>query len=239
MKSKKKGALFLIGGAADTVFADFVRLAGGSSAHIAVITHASGEAKESGDNIAAALRQLGVTRVSVLLPNRRNLPAGVTAIYIGGGDQNRLVKLTEANGLAQQIRDANRRGVLVAGTSAGAAGAVQVMIAGDNNWKKRIRLGAVLFGTGLCLRANLIVDTHFGQRKRQSRLRIALGMFDDVVGLGLDEDTAAYIVGDTVEVFGKRKVRLYTRDGGTEFRSIARGCKETTYSAGGKFALVY
>jgi cyanophycinase len=240
MNTRISGALFLIGGAADLVFADFVRLAGGPSAHIVVIPHASGSPRQSGNAIRDALRKQGVTRITIITPRgEQRLPSDTDAIFIGGGDQNRLVKLLDASGLGQQIRDANRRGVLVAGTSAGAAGAAHVMMAGetDDYQKGVIKQGTILLGKGLCLRSGVVFDTHFGQRKRQARLRMALGTMDAVIGLGLDEDTAAYITGNNVEVFGAGKVWVYTAGGGTDFVTIAQAATERTFTAGEKFTL--
>ncbi len=240
MNTKIPGALFLIGGAADLVFADFVDLAGGPSAHIVVITHASGSPRQSGNAIRDALRKHGVTRITIITPRgEQKLPTDTDAIFIGGGDQNRLVKLLDRSGLGQQVRDANRRGVLVAGTSAGAAGAAYVMMAGetDDYRKGVIKQGTVLLGKGLCLKSGVVFDTHFDQRKRQARLRMVLGAMDAVSGLGLDEDTAAYITGNDIKIYGAGKVWVYTTGGGTDFETIARAATETTYSAGDKFTL--
>jgi cyanophycinase len=240
MHTTSRGALFLIGGAAELVFADFVRLAGGPSAHIVVITHASSSPRQSGNAISDALRKHGVTRVTVITPRgEQRLPTDTDAVYIGGGDQNRLVRLLDASGLAQQIRDANRRGALVAGTSAGAAAASYVMMAGetDDYRKGVIKQGTIRLGIGLCLRSGVVVDTHFGERKRHARLRMAVGTMDAVIGVGLDEDTAAYITGNDVEVFGAGKVWVYTAGGGTDFETIARAATERNYSVGEKFTL--
>jgi cyanophycinase len=234
-----KGALFLVGGAADKAFADFVRLAGGPSVHIAVLTHASEVPQKRADEISASLQQCGVSRITILMPEHATLPQDVDAVFISGGDQNRLVELLDKNGLGQQVRDANRRGVLVGGTSAGAACVAYVMMAGNtDDWAEdTLKLGTVLLGKGLCLRSAIVVDTHFGNRNRQSRLKVVLGMLDDIVGIGLDEDTAVHIAGDTVEVFGVGKARIYTRGDGSEFLTIAKGTVEITYSAGNKFTL--
>lgn len=240
LNMKLTGALFLIGGGADLVFADFAHLAGGRSAHIVVITHASRSPRESGDAIVAGLLKHGVTRVTVITPEGdQRLPAGTTAILIGGGDQNRLVKLLEGSGLGQEIRDANRRGILVGGTSAGAAAAAHVMMAGetDDYRKGVIKQGTILLGKGLCLLSGVVIDTHFRQRVRQARLRMALGTMDGVVGVGLDEDTAVYIKGRHVRVYGSGKVSVYTAGGGTTFQTIARKAKRRLYRAGDKFRL--
>lgn len=237
----KKGALFLVGGAADTVYADFVRLAGGPSAHIAILTHASEVPQKRADEISAGLKASGVTRITVLMPDDTQLPDDVDGIFISGGNQLTVVKLLEKSGLGQQIRDANRRGVIIGGTSAGAAAAGFLMLIGNTEeWyedRDAIRLGRVILWKGLGLRSGIVFDTHFGQRKRQTRLRMVLGMFDDIIGIGLDEDTAVYINGDNCEVFGVDKVCVYTRGAGNDFQSIAKESIETTYSKGDKFLL--
>lgn len=238
MEIRENGALFLIGGSADTVIEDYVRLAGGPTAHVVIITHASSVPEEAGNEIADQLRTYGVTQITVMLPDDHDLPADVDAIYIAGGDQNRLVDRLDESGLAQQVRDAVRRGVL-AGTSAGAAAAAFVMVAGNtDDWDKDVvDARKVLFAKGLCLRAGIVVDTHFGQRRRQNRMRTAVGMFEGVVGIGLDEDTAVYITGNDCEVFGAGTVWVYTRNGGDDFLSIARNAIERTFTAGQKFKL--
>lgn len=260
--SNSRGALFLIGGGAEKVYADFVRIAG-EDAHFVVLTHASEVPKQRRDTIAKGLIAAGARRITAFLPSGyvtritaengvetgRNtrfekiavLPEDVGAIFISGGGQDRLVELLTKNGMAQQVRDANRRGVPVAGTSAGAAAAAFVMM-NDNsdewsNDRSLIKVGAIELDMGLCLIPGIVFDTHFGERKRQTRLRMALGMLDGVIGIGMDEDTTVCIIGDQCEVFGVGKVRVYTRGGGNDFVSIARGAIETEYVAGEKFTL--
>jgi hypothetical protein len=51
-------------------------------------------------------------------------------------------------------------------------------------------------GRGLGLLRNLIVDQHFEQRTRLGRLLAVVSQSPQLVGLGLDEDTAAIVYGD-------------------------------------------
>ena len=56
---------------------------------------------------------------------------------------------------------------------------------------------------GLGLTNKFIVDQHFRERDRLGRLLTALAYNPFAVGLGLDEDTAAFIrPGDTLDVVG-------------------------------------
>src|SRR5262245_40888104 len=96
-KSKApKASFFLIGGAADQVLADFVKLAGGDKANIAIITHASATPAETGDDLQNTFTALGVKRSTVILPSSKvGLPKDANAVYICGGDQSRLKRLLD------------------------------------------------------------------------------------------------------------------------------------------------
>jgi cyanophycinase len=63
--------------------------------------------------------------------------------------------------------------------------------------------GSVRLAPGLGLTNRLIIDQHFRERDRLGRLITALAYNPFAVGLGLDEDTAAFIGADeTLEVEG-------------------------------------
>ena len=102
----------------------------------------------------------------------------------------------------------NAGGVHVAGTSAGAAFLSEHMIAyGDEGAAPRA--GMVSLAPGLGLTNRIVVDQHFRQRDRLGRLLAALALNPFAVGLGLDEDTAAFIGPDeTLEVVGSGSVTV-------------------------------
>jgi cyanophycinase len=85
----------------------------------------------------------------------------------------------------------------VAGTSAGAAFVSSHMIAfGDDGQTPRSDM--VTLAPGLALTRRVIVDQHFRQRDRLGRLIAAISYNPKHVGIGLDEDTAAFIDPDDV-----------------------------------------
>jgi cyanophycinase len=110
--------------------------------------------------------------------------------------------------VAKAIRLMNARGVHVAGTSAGAAFLSEHMIAfGEEGASPRV--GSVTLSAGLGLTNRIIIDQHFRQRDRLGRLLTALAYNPFAVGMGLDEDTAAFIGPDeTVEVVGSGAVTV-------------------------------
>ena len=110
--------------------------------------------------------------------------------------------------VATQLRRMNARGVHVAGTSAGAAFTSEHMIAcGDEG--PTPRAGMVSLAPGLGLTNRVIVDQHFRQRDRIGRLLAALAFNPFAVGVGVDEDTAAFIGPDeTLEVVGSGAITI-------------------------------
>jgi cyanophycinase len=100
------------------------------------------------------------------------------------------------------VRALNAAGVPVAGTSAGAAFISEHMIAFGDEGSTPVA-GSVRLAAGLGLTNRFIIDQHFRQRDRLGRLLTALAFNPFAVGLGLDEDTAAFIAPDhTVHVEG-------------------------------------
>ena len=125
-----------------------------------------------------------------------------TGIFLGGGDQVKLVSILGGSPVGEAIRDAYIRGAIVGGTSAGAAALAKTTLAG-NEVDESGNLVEQYIGPGLGLiRDPAIIDTHFSQRRRLYRLFVALAEFPELLGLGIDEDTAIVLNGDIGRVIG-------------------------------------
>jgi cyanophycinase len=110
--------------------------------------------------------------------------------------------------VAKLIRLRNANGVTVGGTSAGASILSEHMIAAGDEGSSLIA-GSVRMAPGLGLTNRFIIDQHFRQRDRLGRLLTALAYNPFAVGIGLDEDTAAFIAADeTLEVEGSGGVTI-------------------------------
>jgi cyanophycinase len=118
-------------------------------------------------------------------------------VFLTGGNQLRLSTTLGGTTCAKQLRAMNAAGVHVAGTSAGAAFLSEHMIAYGEEGSTP-RSGMVSLAPGLGLTNRVIVDQHFRQRDRLGRLLTALAFNPFAVGIGLDEDTAAFIDPDDV-----------------------------------------
>ena len=118
-----------------------------------------------------------------------------TGLFITGGSQLKLSSALGGTEIAETIRRRHAAGMVVAGTSAGAALLSEHMIAlGESGATPRRRL--VHLAKGLGLAPDLIIDQHFRRRDRLGRLLTALSYNPAPLGVGIDEDTAAIISGD-------------------------------------------
>lgn len=211
----KRGWIVPIGGGEEkeqhaVILERFVQLCGGRDARVAVIPTAS-KLADTGDRYAAIFKELGVADVEVMdFDTRRDSDesgrvaalADCDGVFLTGGNQLRLATLLGGTNVARALRELNARGGHIAGTSAGASFLSEHMIAfGDDD--RTPHAGSVTLAPGLGLTNRVVIDQHFTQRGRLGRLITALAFNPFLVGLGLDEDTAAFIGPDqTVEVEG-------------------------------------
>ncbi|HMV31387.1 MAG: cyanophycinase [Gemmatimonadales bacterium] len=216
-----RGYIIPIGGAEEkihdpAILKRFAKLCGGREARIAIIPTAS-LASDTGRRYEALFDDLGV-RSAVALPLESRADCEdtdtlaqlerATGVFLTGGNQLRLATHLGGTPIAKTIRILNARGVHVAGTSAGAAFLSEHMIAfGEEGASPRA--GSVTLSPGLGLTNRVVIDQHFRQRDRLGRLLTALAYNPFAVGLGLDEDTAAFIGPDEiVEVMGSGGVTV-------------------------------
>lgn len=211
-----RGYIIPIGGAEDRVRSPaildrFVEVCGGKRARIAIIPTAS-SLEETGPGYERVFRDLGVGAARALPFNTRadcDNPSYVKrlehadGVFLTGGNQLKLSTTIGGTVVASILRRRNaREGLHVAGTSAGAAILSEHMIAfGDEGPTPHADMVTLAPGMGLCQSA--IIDQHFRQRDRLGRLLTALAYNPRLIGIGLDEDTAAFIGPDDVlEVHG-------------------------------------
>ena len=143
-----------------------------------------------------------------------------TGVFMTGGNQLRLSTILGGTRIATQIRRKNAKGIPVAGTSAGAAFISEHMIAFGQEGSTPIA-GKVTLAPGLGLSNRVIVDQHFRQRDRLGRLMTALAYNPFVQGIGLDEDTAAFINDNNeIEVVGEGALTIVDV-AGLEYSSMA------------------
>ena len=233
-EGEQRGWIVPVGGAEhkehDTrILERFVQLCGGDDADIVVIPTAS-KLPDTGLRYEQIFAGLGAGRVTALdfdtrrdtaERNRLERIGQATGIFFTGGSQLRIATLLGGTPIAQLIRSRNAEGVHVGGTSAGASILSEHMIAfgkeGSSPTADSVRLAP-----GLGLTNRFVIDQHFRQRDRLGRLLAALAYNPFAIGIGLDEDTAAFIRPDnTLEVEGSGAVTVVDA-GELQFSSMDR-----------------
>jgi len=222
------GLLIAIGGAEDktrerVILRYFLEAAGGTDAAIVVLATAS-EVPETGERYADLFYRMHADSVEVLRIDTRehaleareealDLLEYATGLFLTGGSQLKFSSALGGTQIAQAIRERHRDGMVVAGTSAGAAVLSEHMIAlGDSGGTPRRRL--VHMAKGLGLAPHLVIDQHFRRRDRLGRLLTALSYNPEPLGVGIDEDTAAVIDGDgLLRVLGSGAVTVVDASG--------------------------
>ena len=217
----ERGYIIPIGGAEEKlhdpeILDRFVEVCGGRKARISIIPTAS-ELEDTGRNYEKLFRKLGVQHARVLQMITRedchsteflDYIENSDGVFMTGGNQLRLSTTLGGTPVAQTIRRRNAAGMHVAGTSAGAAFMPEHMIAGGDEGSTP-RPEMVTLAPGLGLTNNFIIDQHFRQRDRIGRLLTALAYNPFAIGIGLDEDTAAFIrPGDDLEVVGSGGITI-------------------------------
>ncbi len=230
-EGQERGWIIPIGGAEEKekenspqILQRFVALCGagiGTGADIVVIPTASRLA-DTGARYERIFGDLGAGRVTAMdFDTRRDCEErgrldrleSATGVFFTGGNQLRLSTMLGGTSVAKALRVMNASGVHVAGTSAGASFISEHMIAFGEEGASPTA-GMVRLAPGLGLTNRFVIDQHFRQRDRLGRLMAALAYNPFAIGIGLDEDTAAFIRPDNVlEVEGSGSVTIVDASG--------------------------
>lgn len=223
-----RGCAIAIGGALKPdngeVWLRVVESAGGPGARFAVFASASDNPERSAASIIKSLEKFGAVAEHIPVAVKLKSPAWRDAVrdpaliakvkasrgvYFSGGSQSRITEVLlseQGRDMLAAIRDVQKRGGVIAGSSAGAAIMSETMFSEPQPVLDILKLGVrpgedVAKGLGFAGN-NLIVDQHFLKRGRFGRLLPALLHTGLKLGVGVDEDSAARFCGDEVEVFG-------------------------------------
>ncbi|MDA0657211.1 MAG: cyanophycinase [Planctomycetota bacterium] len=214
------GSLVLAGGGSlQEISPRFLELAGGQGASLVVIPTALSdeEIKRAvlADKVTSAWKQRGFGRVEVL-HTRDRLQANTNdfasvihrskAVWFTGGRQWRLADAYLQTNTAVALHGLLARGGVIGGSSAGATIQGSFLIRGDSR-SNRILVGDHTRGFGFL--TQVAVDQHLLKRRRQHGLVDLRGQYPDLLGIGIDEDTAVIVQGDILEVIGRSVVGIY------------------------------
>ncbi len=222
-----------IGGAEDkfrdrVILSRFVEMAGGPSARIVILPTAS-SLPGAGQLYETVFTELGAESATILTIDTRDdadddglveLVQDSTGIFLTGGNQMKLNAIVNGTRASHIVRERNHAGAIIAGTSAGASILSTHMVAyGASGPVPRMRMAQMVAGFGLV--PDVIVDQHFRQRDRIGRLLALVALSPSLLGLGVDEDTAAlFDASGVLEVIGRNSVTIV--DGSHMYSDVFR-----------------
>jgi len=226
--SRTKGYLFIIGGGdrPESMMRRFVELAGQfGSGKIIVFPMASSEPVETGAHLVAEFQRLGAERVESCVLTREQALAessvrildGAGGVFFSGGDQSRHMAVLQGTPVERALIELYHAGCVMGGTSAGAAVMSEVMITGDERRKpeeghefETLEAGNIVTAEGLGFIKTAVIDQHFVVRKRHNRLMSVIAERPQLLGIGIDEETAIIVGPDEkFDVLGNRNVVVY------------------------------
>lgn len=222
MSGSNKGILLIIGGAEDKddkmhILRKFVRLLDSDDSKLLVLTTATKEPEAVGDNYRRVFSKLGMRDIDILnLDSREDANEEefvekirrAEGIFFTGGDQLRITSIIGGTRASEALLECYYNGGVIAGTSAGASAMSRIMIVeGESN--EPARKCTVKLAPGLGLMDKVIIDQHFAQRGRIGRLLCGVAENPEILGVGIDEDTAIIVYSDdTFEVYGTNSVTV-------------------------------
>lgn len=220
MGDKVRGNLLIIGGAEDKTgnreILRFLAELCGRDRPVLLVTTASEAGGEVAQAYQAAFSDLGIQLEVLPISSRDVANSGLTvdrlrdagAVFFSGGDQLRLTSILGGTRFYYALHAAYADGLLIAGTSAGAAAMSDTMIVGgvdDESPKKDV----LRMAPGMGFLEEAVVDQHFAQRGRIGRLVAVVAQNPHVLGIGIDEDTAVHISADgKLRVIGNNTVTI-------------------------------
>jgi len=210
------GSLVIAGGGrlSDTIIKRFIELAGGQEARIVLVPTAEG-AGSYPDGSADFLKSRGVKNVIILHTGSRDTAdteaftkplENATGIWFGGGRQWRLVDSYGGTRSEVMFRRVLERGGVIGGSSAGATIQGSFLVRGDTQ-NNQVMMGDHQEGFGYI--SNIAIDQHVLARNRQFDMFEVIRAHPGLLGISIDENTAAIVQGDTLQVLGASYILVY------------------------------
>ena len=243
MSEKVSGNLIIIGGAEDKkgdkdILRRVAKYIDPEKERLIIATIATQYPEQSYQNYKEVFTKLGIKNIAKLdistrddAFNKENIKLINTAnlLFFTGGDQLRITSMIGGTPIYNAIKELCDNGGLIAGTSAGASVMSDTMIVQGEDDESPHKC-TLKMSPGLGLVNNIIIDQHFAQRGRIGRLLTAIAQNPEVLGIGIDEDTAI-VVSDkgTAEVIGSGAV--YFIDGSSiDYSNVSEQYSEEVLS---------
>jgi cyanophycinase len=216
------GNLIIIGGAEDKkdkceILKEVIEKSSKKEGPLIVLTAATDYPEEVGAMYMKTFRKLNYHDVRVVdIKNREdanrvdygNEIQDASCIFFTGGDQLKITSLIGGTYLFDSLKTAYNNGVLIVGTSAGASCVCSTMIVSGED-DDSPRKCTIKMAPGLDMIRGVVIDQHFAQRGRIGRLLNAVALNPEILGIGIDENTAIVLENSsTFRVIGTGAVTI-------------------------------
>jgi cyanophycinase len=244
-KKHEPGELIVIGGHEEKdgdpeiLKAVSERVGGGM---LLIATLASEVALEQWQEYRQVFHKLGVKKIEHLDVETRAETAEdqraaqikhAAAIFFTGGDQLRITSSFGGSRLCELMRERHAKGLPIAGTSAGASVMSGTMLVASPSDESHRVGDALRMAPGLGLMPEFVIDQHFAQRGRLSRLLGAVAQNPRLIGIGIDENTAIVArPGEGFDVIGEGAVYVINGQGIT-YTNLSESQTDATISVHG------
>jgi cyanophycinase len=238
-----EGALVIVGGAMrdSTITLKFIELAGGMNAPIVVIPTASGQEDPDIERVTNFLMRLGATNVRMVHTTDPDIAdteefvkpiREARGVWFGGGRQWRIVDAYGGTRAETEFREVLERGGVIGGSSAGATIQGTYLARGDT------KTNTIMMGDherGFDYLKKSAIDQHLLKRNRQFDMIEIIESHPDLLGIGLDENTAIVVQGNILEVIGQSYVAIFDHN---LWEENSTDETEPVLENGGKFFLL-
>jgi cyanophycinase len=184
---------------------------------VVALTVATEHPKETGIETRQLFRKFGIKNIKIIDVSERSdafLEKSLETIesagglFFTGGDQFHITSLMGGSPMERLVKAKCDKGIITAGTSAGAAMLGESMIISGKS-ASAPKMYGVEMSSGIGFLKDAIVDTHFSQRGRHGRMITAISYYPQLLAIGIDERTGIFIKDDKFEVFGDGSVTVF------------------------------
>jgi len=223
-----KGHLVIIGGnmsETSGVWQRFVQLAGGPDKKFVIVPTNGGNRNQDGsvkvykeEDVIAPWLKRGLKHVVMLHtadPKVADTEAFVKplldadGVWFDGGRQWNCVDSYAGTRAYKEFHNVLARGGAIAGSSAGATIQGEYLVRGDTKGAEIMMTEEPNHQKAFEFLRHVAIDQHINTRNRWLDLIPVIKKYPDLLGIGLSEDTAIVVTGDTFEVLGKWKVAVH------------------------------
>lgn len=236
----ENGTLIIVGGGGSPrgIMTRFVELAGGvEKARLVFIPCSENNTVGERHGLVEVWKRMGVKHATYIHTKDRNKAntddaflsplEDATGIFFGGGRQWNFSDSYYGTKAHALMKDVLKRGGVIAGSSAGASiqGRYLARATPIGNFKimaPGYERGGLGFLTGVA------IDQHFSQRKRQKDMTQLVGVYPQILGIGIDETTAIEVQKSVAKVTGRGRVFFYDAtvkqaEGGPDYIALPKG----------------